>query len=90
MSIHLEDYQELLGELSDHSREILQSSWQDATRVFSPLGLQNYLEGAVSLKGLGRGCELVATYIETAPAVARTVGEDVVPDMVYGAMKMAA
>ncbi len=90
MSIHLEDYQEILGELSDNSQEILQSAWQEAARVFSPRGLQNYLEGAVSLKGLGRGSELVATYIEIAPAVAKMLGEDVIPDLVYTAMKMSS
>ncbi len=90
MSIHLEDYQEILGELSDNSREILQSAWQEAARVFSPRGLQNYLEGAVSLKGLGRGSELVATYIESAPNIAKMLGEDVIPDLVYSAMKMSS
>ncbi len=90
MSINLEDYQEILGDLSDHSREILQSTWQDAARIFSPRGLQFYLDGAISLKNLGRGNELVTTYIENAPPIARTVGEDVVPDLVYGAMMMAS
>ena len=90
MSIHLEDYEEFLAELSEQSREILQTTWQDAARVFSPLGLQRYMDGAASLKNLGRGQELVTTYIENAPAVARAVGEDVVPDMVYAAMMMAS
>ncbi len=90
MSIHLEDYEEHLGQLTDHSREILAATWQDAARVFSPRGLQNYLDGAVSLKNLGRGHELVATYIENAPPIARLVGEDVVPDLVVAAMTMAS
>ncbi|MES2000211.1 MAG: nitric oxide reductase activation protein NorD [Pseudomonadota bacterium] len=90
MSINLEDYQDVLGELSDTSRQILQSAWHDAARVFSPAGLEHYLQGAKSLRGLGRGCDLVATYIQNAPAIARVVGEDVVPEMVHSAMMMAS
>ena len=90
MSINLEDYEDILGELSESSRLILQSAWHDAARVFSPAGLEHYLQGAKSLRGLGRGCDLVATYIQNAPAVARVVGEDVVPDLVHSAMMMAS
>lgn len=90
MSIHLEDYAELLADLSAHAREVLQSVWQDAARVFSTVGLQRYAEGAVSLKNLGRGDGLVVTYLENAPVIARNVGEDVVPDLVYAAMTMAS
>lgn len=90
MSINLEDYEGVLGELSENSRQILQSSWHDAARVFSPAGLEHYLQGARSLRGLGRGCELVATYIQNAPNIARALGEDVVPDMVHNAMMMAS
>ncbi|HUW29273.1 MAG TPA: nitric oxide reductase activation protein NorD [Sulfuriferula sp.] len=90
MSINLEDYEDILGELSESSRLILQSAWHDAARVFSPAGLEHYLQGAKSLRGLGRGCDLVATYIQNAPAIARVVGEDVVPELVHSAMMMAS
>ncbi|MBT9612178.1 MAG: hypothetical protein IV108_02810, partial [Burkholderiales bacterium] len=52
MSIKLEDHADILGDLSEQSRNILNSSWHEAARVFSPLGLENYLQGAMSLKGL--------------------------------------
>jgi len=90
MSINLEDHAEILADLSEQSRDILRSSWHEAARVFSPLGLEHYLQGAMSLKGLGRGCDLVATYIQSAPAIAHEVGEDVIPDLVYNAMMMAS
>ena len=90
MSIQLEEYEEELGALSEHSREILQASWQEASRVFSPLGLDTYLGGALSLKNLGRGQEMVATFIQNAPGIARTLGEDVIPDLVESAMMMAS
>ena len=90
MSIKLEDHADILGDLSEQARDILRSSWHEAARVFSPLGLGHYLQGAMSLKGLGRGCDLVATYIQSAPAIAHEVGEDVIPDLVYNAMMMAS
>ena len=90
MSIQLDEYEEELGALSEHSREILQASWQEASRVFSPLGLDTYLGGALSLKNLGRGQEMVATFIQNAPGIARSLGEDVIPDLVESAMMMAS
>ena len=55
MSINLADYAELLEDLSPHSQEALNATWHDATKVFSPRGLDNYLKGAAAIRGLGRG-----------------------------------
>ncbi|HQT42857.1 MAG TPA: nitric oxide reductase activation protein NorD [Halothiobacillus sp.] len=90
MSVQLEEYAEELGSLSEHSRDILHASWQEAARVFSPLGLDAYLGGALSLKNLGRGHELVSTFIQNAPGIARTLGEDVIPDLIENALMMAS
>lgn len=90
MSVQLEEYAEELGSLSEHSRDILQASWQEATRVFSRQGLDIYLGGALSLKNLGRGHELVSTYIQNAPGIARTLGEGVIDSLIENAMMMAS
>jgi hypothetical protein len=90
MSIHLEDYQDILGELSESSQRILEASWHEATRVFSSQGLSHYLQGARSLKNLGRGCDLVATFIQEAPRVAKEIGEDIIPELVHTGMMMAS
>jgi nitric oxide reductase NorD protein len=90
MSINLDDYSELLGELSPEAESILRSAWVEASKVFSPRGLDNYLKGAGALKSLGRGCELVATWIEEAPQVAKEVGEDVMSDLATAALTMAS
>ncbi|MDA8329486.1 MAG: nitric oxide reductase activation protein NorD [Betaproteobacteria bacterium] len=90
MSINLEDYQDILGELSESSRRILEASWHEATKVFSSQGLSHYLQGARSLKNLGRGCDLVATYIQEAPRVAKEIGEDIIPELVHTGMMMAS
>ncbi|BBP00457.1 nitric oxide reductase activation protein NorD [Sulfuriferula nivalis] len=90
MSINLEDYQDILGELSESSQSILEASWHEATKVFSSQGLSHYLQGARSLKNLGRGCDLVATYIQEAPRVAKEIGEDIIPELVHTGMMMAS
>ncbi|MHB8254495.1 MAG: VWA domain-containing protein [Acidiferrobacter sp.] len=90
MAIHLSDYQELLDELGDNAVEVLQSVWHDAARVFSPRGLESYLQGAATLKALGRGTDLVVTFIENAPFVAKEIGEQAVAEMLSAAIRLSA
>lgn len=88
MAVELDNYQDVLDELGDHAGEVLRASWSEATRVFSPRGLENYLRGATGLKSLGRGTDLVVSYIQSAPSVARELGEDAVNDLLAAAIKM--
>ena len=88
MAVELEKYQNILDELGDHAGEVLRASWGEALRIFSPRGLETYLRGAASLKSLGRGTDLVVSYIQSAPAVARELGEDAVSDLLAAAIKM--
>ena len=90
MSLSLENHAELLEELGTNASEILQSSWYEAARVFSPQGLENYVQGARSLKNLGRGSELVITFIQSAPSVAKEIGEDSVVDLLDTVMALAS
>jgi len=90
MSIKLEDYAELLEDLSQHSRDALNVSWHDATKVFSPRGLDNYLKGVSAIRGLGRGDSLVETWINEAPRVAKEVGEDVVGELATASLVLAS
>ena len=89
MAIELEKYQDILDELGEHAGEVLRASWGEAVRVFSPRGLENYyLQGATGLKSLGRGTDLVVSFIQSAPAVARELGEDTVGNLLAAAIKM--
>ncbi len=90
MAINLGDYQELLDTLSPELQESLRAAWPDAAKVFSARGLDNYLKGAAALKSLGKGDELVATWIDHAPLVAKEIGEDAVPDLVQLALALAS
>jgi len=90
MAIHLEDYAEILEDLPHDAQEVLQASWNEAARVFSSRGLDNYLKGAVALHHLGRGEELVVTYLQEMPEMARAIGEDTLPDVVTFLLSMAS
>ncbi|MGA7178286.1 MAG: nitric oxide reductase activation protein NorD [Thiobacillaceae bacterium] len=90
MSVNLGDYSELLDELSKHSQEVLHASWHDATKVFSPRGLDTYLKGAAAIRGLGRGDSLVEAWIENAPQVAKEVGEDVIGELITASLSLAS
>ena len=90
MAIHLEEYQEVLADLPSDAQDVLRASWNEAARVFSSRGLDNYLKGAVALHQLGRGEELVVTYIQELPEVSRAIGEEVLPDVVSFLLNMAS
>jgi hypothetical protein len=90
MAIHLEEYQELLDDLPHDAQDVLRASWNEAARAFSARGLDNYIKGAVALHHLGRGEELVVTYLQEMPEVARAIGEDVLPEVVNFLLSMAS
>ncbi len=90
MTINLDDYHAQLDGLDPHVRDTLEQSFAEAARVMSPQGLHIWLEGAKGLTQLGRGNDLVVTYIQAMPAVVKEVGEDVLTDCITGAMKLAS
>ena len=88
MAVQLADYPELLEDLGEHAAEVLEAHWHEAARVFSAHGLEAYLQGAGSLKALGRGSDLVVAFVESAPQVAREIGEQAVFEMLSTAIRM--
>ena len=90
MSIDFSEYVVCLDEHDHVHREALESSYHEAQRVMSPRGLRNYLEGMRAFCTLGRGQDLVLTYVQEMPGVAREVGEDIIPDVVEAMMKLAS
>jgi len=70
--------------------EAVEASWLEAQRIMSPQGLENYLVGIKAMCTLGRGQDLVMTYVQEMPVVAREVGEDIVPDTIEAIMKLSS
>jgi nitric oxide reductase NorD protein len=58
--------------------------------VMSPAGLHDYLEGAKGLAKLGRGRDIVISYLEDMPAVVKECGEDIIRDVIEAAMKLSS
>jgi hypothetical protein len=90
MTINLEDYAACLGKAPPELAETLESTFHDAARVMSPAGLHDYMEGAIALYRLGRGHDVVLSYLEEMPAVVQECGEDVIRDCVEAAMKLSS
>jgi hypothetical protein len=86
----LEDYAEFLEKIAPGVRSVLDATFQDAARVISPAGLRDYLDGAKSLCSLGKGNDLVITYLEVMPQIAKECGEDIIPDCVTSALKTSS
>jgi len=90
MSVKLDDYREQLEGINPALHDTLAANFAEASRVMSPGGLHNYLEGARGLSQLGRGNDLIVSYIESMPAVVKETGEDVIQDCVNAALKLVS
>lgn len=90
MSVNLKDYAELLEDLPENHRQLLEAEWHEAARILSPRGLDNWLKSALALHRMGRGGDIVAVWIEEVPAVAREVGEDVIADFAQQCLQFAS
>ena len=89
-SIKLEDYAEFLEEVAPEVKDVLEGTFHEAARVMSPSGLETYLDGARALAKLGRGHDLVITYLQEMPLVVKECGEDIINDVVTAAMKVSS
>ncbi|MEN8175429.1 MAG: nitric oxide reductase activation protein NorD [Pseudomonadota bacterium] len=90
MSVDFSEYVTCFDEGDHEHLEALESSYHEAQRVMSPRGLENYLEGMRAMCTLGRSQDLVLTYVQEIPGVAKEVGEDVIPDIVEAMMKLSS
>lgn len=90
MAIKLEDYAEQLKDAAPEVQDVLEATFAEASHVMSPVGLQDYLDGAKGLCGLGRGTDLVISYLQNMPVVVKECGEDVITDCITAAMKLAS
>jgi hypothetical protein len=90
MTIDLEDYRACMKDVDPAIIETLEGVFQEASRVMSPAGLHDYLEGGKGLCMLGRGSDIVISYLEEMPAVVKECGEDIIRDVIEAAMKLSS
>lgn len=90
MSINIEDYRVCLAKVSPEKVDTLEPIFHEAARVMSPAGLSDYMEGGKGLCNLGRGTDLVFSYLENMPAVVKECGDDIIRDTLTAAMKLSS
>ncbi len=90
MKVDLEEYREQLIRVAPDIEDNLDAIVHEAARTMSPKGLQDYLEGARGLAQLGRGGQIVATFLDEMPEVAHECGEDIIRDCISAAMKLSS
>ena len=90
MTIKLEDYAACMEKAAPEVIDTLEATFHEAARVMSPAGLHDYMEGAKGLCNLGRGTDVVLSFLEEMPAVVQECGEDVIRDCVEAAMKLSS
>ncbi len=90
MVIQLKDFEKKFENPSSRLHKTLISSFAEASKVMTPAGLQVYLEGAYALHTMGKGEDLVISFLEETPLVVKEVGEIIVQFMVISTMKIAS
>lgn len=90
MGSNLAEHLALLDELPAHERQLVTAAWPEARRALSPRGLDNWLKGALALQRVGRGSGVVAAWTADVPAVARELGEDLLPEFVQHCLLFAS
>ena len=90
MSVNLDDYREDLERAAPELKDTLDATFHEAARHLSAGALRDYLEGAKGLASLGRGGNLVVTFLEEMPAVVKECGDDIVRDCIAAAMKLSS
>ncbi|MEW5757184.1 MAG: VWA domain-containing protein [Pseudomonadota bacterium] len=90
MSVNLDDYREALEKAAPELKDTLDATFHEAARMMSAQALSDYLEGARGLANLGRGSNLVVSFLEEMPAVAKECGDDIIRDVIAAAMKLSS
>ncbi|MDH5301230.1 MAG: VWA domain-containing protein [Gammaproteobacteria bacterium] len=90
MSVNLDDYREALEKAAPQLKDTLDATFHEAARNMSAQALHDYMEGARGLANLGRGPNLVTSFLEEMPAVAKECGDDIIRDCISAAMKLSS
>lgn len=90
MTVNLDDYRDCFAKAPAQVYDTLEASFHEAARVMSAAGLSDFMEGARGLCNLGRGYDLVLSYLENMPGVVRECGEDIIRDCINAAMKLSS
>ena len=89
-AVQLSDFEQKFRNSSDILHDALAGSFVEASKVMSPNGLKVYLDGAGALHAMGKGEDMVISFLEETPMVVREVGESIIGEIVFSIMKMSS
>ena len=89
-SVQLSDFEEKFQDPSDVLNDALNGCFIEASKVMSPNGLKVYLDAAGALHAMGKGEDLVISFLEETPMVVKEVGESIIGEIVFSIMKMTS
>jgi nitric oxide reductase NorD protein len=89
-AVQLSDFEQKFRDSSDILHDALAGSFVEASKVMSPNGLKVYLDGAGALHAMGKGEDMVISFLEETPMVVREVGESIIGEIVFSIMKMSS
>ncbi|MDH5546378.1 MAG: VWA domain-containing protein [Gammaproteobacteria bacterium] len=90
MSVDIENYREVLTKAAPELKNTLDGIVHEAARNMSPAGLEQYLNGAKGLANLGRGSDIVVSFLEDMPKVVKECGDDIINDVLAAALKLSS
>ena len=90
MTVDLGDYREELVKAAPELEETLDGLFHESARLMSSAGLKDYLDGARALISLGKGPNLLVSYLDEMPQVVKECGEDVIRDVVGATLKLSS
>ena len=89
-SVQLSDFEDKFQNPSSVLHDALTGSFVEATKVMTPNGLKVYLDGAGALHAMGKGEDMVISFLEETPMVVREVGESIIGEIVFSIMKLSS
>ena len=89
-SVQLSDFEDKFQNPSSVLHDALTGSFVEASKVMTPNGLKVYLDGAGALHAMGKGEDMVISFLEETPMVVREVGESIIGEIVFSIMKLSS
>lgn len=90
MKVNLDDYREELIAAAPELEDTLEGIFNESARLMSPSGLKDFMDGARAMVALGRGPNIVVTYLDEMPQVVKECGEDIIRDVVGALLKLSS
>lgn len=90
MSVTIEEIQQELLEAVPSLAEVLPAILHDASACMSEASRKIWLQNALGIARLGKGADVVHTYLEAVPPVVKLIDDEILGDILESVMKMSS